>query len=138
MTIKDALIGVFTDDPVNWIKWGIVFAILIGGYVIAIPLYGKISSRLSWERKRDIARSRDHIIKAALIRKHPKGESGKYSWNAAYRYEFQGEEKNITHISKSRPDRPSICICTIWTIPASCFRLRNTIMRTIRRSFFCL
>ena len=49
---KEALIGVFSDDPINWLKWGIVFAILIGGYIIAIPLYGKVSSRLSWERKR--------------------------------------------------------------------------------------
>ena len=55
MSIKEALIGVFSDDPINWVKWGIVFAILIGGYIIAIPLYGKVSSRLSWERKRDIA-----------------------------------------------------------------------------------
>lgn len=49
MSIKEALIGVFSDDPINWLKWGIVFAILIGGYIIAIPLYGKVSSRLSWE-----------------------------------------------------------------------------------------
>ena len=32
MSIKEALIGVFSDDPINWLKWGIVFAILIGGY----------------------------------------------------------------------------------------------------------
>ena len=30
MSIKEALIGVFSDDPINWLKWGIVFAILIG------------------------------------------------------------------------------------------------------------
>ena len=42
MSIKEALIGVFSDDPINWLKWGIVFAILIGGYIIAIPLYGKV------------------------------------------------------------------------------------------------
>ena len=50
MSIKEALIGVFSDDPINWLKWGIVFALLIGGYIIAIPLYAKVSSRLSWER----------------------------------------------------------------------------------------
>lgn len=93
MSIKEALIGVFSDDPINWLKWGIVFAILIGGYIIAIPLYGKVSSRLSWERKRDIARSRDHVIKAALVKKHPKGEVGKYDWSATYHYELQGEER---------------------------------------------
>ena len=93
MSIKEALIGVFSDDPINWLKWGIVFAILIGGYIIAIPLYGKVSSRLTWERKRDIARSRDHVIKAALVKKHPKGEVGKYDWSATYHYELQGEER---------------------------------------------
>lgn len=84
MSITEALIGVFSDDPINWLKWGIVFAILIGGYIIAIPLYGKVSSRLSWERKRDIARSKNHVIKAALVKKHPKGEVGKYDWSATY------------------------------------------------------
>ena len=70
MSIKEALIGVFSDDPINWIKWGIVFAILIGGYIIAIPLYGKVSSRLSWERKRDIARSKDHVIATHIDKGH--------------------------------------------------------------------
>lgn len=67
MSIKEALIGVFSDDPINWLKWGIVFVILIGGYIIAIPLYGKVSSRLSWERKRDIARSRDHVYVDGIV-----------------------------------------------------------------------
>lgn len=38
MSIKEALIGVFSDDPINWLKWGIVFVILIGGYIIAIAI----------------------------------------------------------------------------------------------------
>ena len=105
MSIKEALIGVFSDDPINWLKWGIVFAILIGGYIIAIPLYGKVSSRLSWERKRDIARSRDHVIKAALVKKHPKGEVGKYDWSATYHYELQGEEREY-HAYFKEPTRP--------------------------------
>lgn len=141
MSIKEALIGVFSDDPINWLKWGIVFAILIGGYIIAIPLYGKVSSRLSWERKRDIARSRDHVIKAALVKKHPKGEVGKYDWSATYHYELQGyrvKSENITPTSKNQPDRLFICICTIWIIPASCFQWRNITMRTTKQSCFCL
>ena len=107
MSIKEALIGVFSDDPINWLKWGIVFAILIGGYIIAIPLYGKVSSRLSWERKRDIARSRDHVIKAALVKKHPKGEVGKYDWSATYHYELQGEEREY-HAYFKEPTRPPV------------------------------
>ena len=53
MSIREALVGVFTDDPVNWAKWAVVFAILIGGYFIAIPLYKKVSHSVSLERKRD-------------------------------------------------------------------------------------
>ena len=138
MSIKEALIGVFSDDPINWLKWGIVFAILIGGYIIAIPLYGKVSSRLSWERKRDIARSRDHVIKAALVKKHPKGEVGKYDWSATYHYELQGEEREYHAYFKEPTRPPVICICTIWIIPASCFQWRNITMRTTKQSCFCL
>ena len=86
MSITEALIGVFSDDPINWLKWGIVFAILIGGYIIAIPLYGKVSSRLSWERKRDIA---------------------KYDWSATYHYELQGEEREY-HAYFKEPTRPPV------------------------------
>lgn len=41
MSIQEALLTMFTDDPINWIKWAVVYAILIGGYVIAVPLYKK-------------------------------------------------------------------------------------------------
>ena len=96
MGIKEALISLFTDDPLNWIKWGVVFAVLIVGYVIAIALYKKISYHLSWERKRDIAKSRGHIIKAALTNKHPSGEVAHYNWHAVYHYTFQGEARQYT------------------------------------------
>ncbi len=42
MGTKEAFYDLFTDDPVNWIKWGVVFVILILGYVAAVPLYKKI------------------------------------------------------------------------------------------------
>ena len=84
MDLKEAFYRFFTDDPVNWIKWGIVFAVLILGYVVAVPLYKKIYYRLSWERKRDIARSRDHVIRAKLVKKYPTGEVANYNWHATY------------------------------------------------------
>ena len=107
MGIKEALTGVFTSDPVNWVKWGLVFAVLIGGYVLAIPLYRKISYHLSWERKREIARSRDHVIKAALVKKHPRGAAGSYSWSAVYRYTLQGEERQY-HAYFREPESPPL------------------------------
>ena len=86
MELREAFYRTFTDDPVNWIKWIAVLAILVLGYVIAIPIYGKVSYRLSWERKRDIAKSRNHIIQARLIDKHSTGSPGHYSWYGTYLY----------------------------------------------------
>ena len=93
MEIKEAFYDLFTDNPVNWVKWGVVFLILILGYVVAIPLYKKIQYRISWERKRDIARSRNHVIEATLLKKHPTGEVARYNWYATYQYSINGEEK---------------------------------------------
>lgn len=92
MTISEALTGVFTDDPINWIKWIIVFAVLIGSYFIAIPLYGRVSYALSLEKKRDIARDKGHIHEAVLVKKWPEGDVANYNWHATYRYSFQGRE----------------------------------------------
>ena len=96
MSIQEALITMFTDDPINWLKWAVVFAILIGGYAIAVPLYKKVSHGMSWERKRDIAKSRNHVIKASLVDKHPSGEVSRYNWRAVYRYTVEGEERQYT------------------------------------------
>ena len=66
-TMREAFYGLFTDDPAVWMKWIVVFAVLIGGYVIAIKLYGRVSYRISRQRKADIARSRGHVIEADLV-----------------------------------------------------------------------
>ena len=93
LSIQEALITMFTADPVNWLKWAVVFAILIGCYAVAVPPYKQVSHDVSWERKRDIAKSRDHIIKAALLDKHPAGEVSCYKWRAVYRYTVADEER---------------------------------------------
>ena len=31
LSIQEALITMFTDDPINWFKWAVVFLILICG-----------------------------------------------------------------------------------------------------------
>ena len=84
MEIKEALYAMFTDDPLNWFKWGVVFFVLIAGYVVAIPLYKKISYRLSWDRKRDIAISRNHVVEATLLKKHQYFINGKKKEYNAY------------------------------------------------------
>ena len=107
MSIQEALITMFTDDPVNWLKWAIVFAVLIGGYAIAVPLYKKVSHGVSWERKRDIAKSRDHVIKASLADKHPSGEVSRYDWHATYHYTIDGKERQYTAYFK-HPSTPPL------------------------------
>ncbi len=93
MEIKDALYELFTDDPLNWAKWGIVFLIFILGYAVAVPLYKKIYYQFSWERKRDIAASRNQVIEATLLKKHPQGEVARRNWHATYQYSIHGEKK---------------------------------------------
>lgn len=93
MELKESFLKLFTDDPVNWIKWLVVFAVLVIGYVAAIPLYSKVSYRFSWDRKRDIAKSRGHVIEASLLQKYPSGKIGNYDWHATYLYTIHGEEK---------------------------------------------
>ena len=33
---------VFTNDPINWIKWGVVFAVLIVSFIISGKIIKKI------------------------------------------------------------------------------------------------
>ena len=93
MNVKEAFYELFTDNPVNWIKWGIVFLLLIFGYVAAVHLYKKVYYRLSWDRKRDIARRRNHTVEAVLLEKRPTGEVANYNWHAVYQYSINGTQK---------------------------------------------
>ena len=107
MGTKEAFYDLFTDDPVNWIKWGAVFVILILGYVAAVPLYKKIYYRLSWERKRDIARNQGHVIQATLVKKHPTGEVSNYNWRATYQYTLDGQKRQYKAYFK-QPSSPPL------------------------------
>ena len=96
MGIGEGLTQLFTDDPVNWVKWGPCFSVLILGYVVAVPLYKKVHYAMSFDRKRDVARSRNHVIEATLMKKRPRGEVANYNWVATYRYTIDGVEKQYT------------------------------------------
>ncbi len=106
--LKEAFYRTFTDDPVNWIKWGVVLVILVVGYVIAIPLYGKVRYRIGWERKRDIARQRNHIIKAILIDNWRSGNTGAYDCHATYQYSVNGKQKTYRALFVNRQSPPRI------------------------------
>lgn len=102
MELKEALVTLFTDDPVNWLKWAVVFAVLIGGYCVAIPIYGKVSYFLSRERKRDMARGRGHVIESTIVDqfKHDIDD-----WSARYAYTLDGEERQYSARFRGQPPR---------------------------------
>ena len=105
--LRALLTQAFTDDPVNWLKWIAVFSTLVLGYVIFIPIYGKVSYRISWERKRDIARERGHVVESRLVKQFPSGDPGDYTWHGHYRYTVNGKEKlyRALFLNGQRPPR---------------------------------
>ena len=107
MDTKEAFYKLFTDDPVNCIKWRAVFLVLILGYIPAVYLYKKIHYRLSWDRRRDIARSKGHVIEAELVKKRPVGELANYNWRAVYQYAINGEQKQYRAYFK-HPQTPPL------------------------------
>ena len=46
MDVKQALVALFGESPLNWAKWAVVFAVLVLGYVAAVPL----SKKVDWRR----------------------------------------------------------------------------------------
>ena len=105
MDYREAFVALFTDDPVNWVKWVVVFAVLILTYFISIPLSTKVGYRLGRERKRDIARERGHVIKAYIVSQHSSGDVGEYDRHAKYEYTLDGKKK-VYRAYFNYPNRP--------------------------------
>ena len=94
ISLREVLIQAFTDDPVNWGKWLLVFAVLIGGYRLMIPLYAKVTYALSWEKKRDLAVAQGHVIPATMKSfRWDRNKEGGYDYHARYTYVLGGETK---------------------------------------------
>jgi len=98
--VRGPLLEMFTDDPVNWVKWAVVFTVLVVGYVLAFKIYSKIEYHLSVQKKADLARAKGHVIEnAELINVRKKGtyqerkEKHKTNYSATYRYTLDGKEK---------------------------------------------
>nr|MBQ8253509.1 hypothetical protein [Lachnospiraceae bacterium] len=98
--VKEPLLAMFTDDPVNWVKWAVVFTVLIGFFILSVKIYGKIEYHLSIQKKADQARAKGHVIEnAKRIKVRKKGtyqerkEGNKQTYSATYRYTIDGEEK---------------------------------------------
>jgi len=105
MDYQAVFYGLFTDDPVNWVKWGVVFVVLILGYGVSIVLYQKASSRLGLDRKCDLARAKGHVIRALIQDQYSTGEPGSYNWHAKYRYSIDGKDRTYRAFFK-HPNQP--------------------------------
>lgn len=86
----------FTDDPVNWVKWAVVLTVFIAGFFIAFKVEKLFAPVLeSRERKKQIALERGNVIEARLLsrslRNH--GEKGASKWYGKYEYTVGGETK---------------------------------------------
>ena len=94
VSLREILTQVFTDDPINWVKWLLVFAVLVGGYWLMIPIYAKVTYALSWDRKRDMAAARGHVIPATMQScwRDRNAERG-YDYHASYTYMLEGKVK---------------------------------------------
>ncbi len=63
--VRGPLLEMFTDDPVNWVKWAVVFTVLIGFFILSFKIYGKIEYHLSIQKKADQARAKGYVIENA-------------------------------------------------------------------------
>lgn len=125
MEMKEAFYALFTSDPVNWIKWGIVFFALISGYVIDILLYKKVTYRFEREHKCEIARNRNHVIKATLCKKFPTGKVSEYDWHAIYKYSLNGQEKKYKAFFKNPNEPPLILYLYYVNNPKKLFSMNE-------------
>lgn len=106
METREMLYAVFTDDPINWLKWAVVFAVLIGSYFFSIPLYNKVSYEISWEKKRDIAIQRGHVLTAVLVSAWRSYGENSVTWHAKYEYDFKGKTREYRALFHE-PNSPS-------------------------------
>lgn len=52
ITLKEAWIKLFGDNPVSWLKWFIVFIVLgLSFYILVYKIFGKIEYKTNIKRK---------------------------------------------------------------------------------------
>ena len=86
----------FTADPVNWVKWAVVFTVFIAGFFIAFKVEKLLAPVLeSRERKKQIALERGNVIEAKLLTRSRRNyrEAGADEWSGKYEYTVGGRTK---------------------------------------------
>ncbi len=90
---------ILANNPIDWIKWAVVFGVLIVAFVISAKIIKKLSYVLQGQKKVDEATAKGHVIKAYRVSSRSEYENfGKrheeHKKNfASYEYEIDGETK---------------------------------------------
>ena len=96
MDYKERLIEMFTDDPINWLKWAVVLAAFAAGFFIDFKLEKLLATILKdKEYKKKIALERGNVIRAAII-SETRTERVSGDIIATYKYTLDGMEKKYT------------------------------------------
>ena len=98
-TIKDGLTQLFSNNPIIWGKWLLVFASLILTFVLRLKF--KIDDKLDpfkkLEEKVKKAIESKHIINATLVKRYISwDEKNRRTYTGKYEYEIDGKKHNYT------------------------------------------
>ena len=109
--MKESLYAFFTDDPVNWLKWAAVFAVLILAYIPSIKLQIRANNAMSLERKLERCRAKGHALEARLVKSWvstDEEENGRWEhWcHATYEYALDGKTKTYRALFRNAQDAP--------------------------------
>lgn len=102
--VKQALIRFFSDDPVNWAKWAVVWAVFVLSYVIIIKCKILVKIYRRGEHKREVAVGKNHIVHAKLKSAYPYGDEAPFDWRATYICELNG--RTLKYRTKFHCDPP--------------------------------
>lgn len=95
ITLKEAWIKLFGDNPVSWLKWFIVFIVLgLSFYILVYKVFDKIEYKTNIKRKIEKAQAKGNLVKGILIKtriQHHKDSSKRTFWGV-YEYEVNGRK----------------------------------------------
>lgn len=98
---KEGFIQLFSNDPVVWFKWILVFLTIIISIIIRIKfkIDDKISPIYKLNKKVEKAREMNHVIEAKLIKKYVDfDDNNRRTYSGKYEYVIDGRTYNYTAI----------------------------------------
>ncbi|MCD8248508.1 MAG: hypothetical protein LUC60_01390 [Lachnospiraceae bacterium] len=108
----DELINRITSNPVNAMKWVVVFVVLVLSHIPCIKLSKRMDYFIGWEKKRDRALLKGHEITAKLVRGYKdyavEGTVADRMAQGVYEYELNGELRKYRTHFQGRVSPPTV------------------------------